>query len=208
MQKSTLLIVGLGNPGREYTFTRHNIGFRILENWLTNLDLDNPDYPNKLDFNKKHQANIAKMKFENKNIILAEPQTFMNRSGYSVKSLADYYTIPPENILIIHDDLSFPLGKFKLSTQAGPAGHNGVKSIINHLGTKNFHRLRIGIASLKDNCPVNHQSGHNFVLGKFDENEEEIITDILTNTATLLSYYLKHGFEKTANKFNGSQKEI
>lgn len=202
MKKQTFLIAGLGNPGREYIFTRHNIGFRILENWLANISLEDIEYPNHLTMDKKHQAKIAKVKISKQEIILIEPQTFMNRSGYSIKSVIDYYKIPLENIIIIHDDLSFPLGEFKLSKNVGPAGHNGVKSIIDHLGTKNFSRLRIGIASISDNCPVNHQSGHNFVLGKFTIEEEEVITQLFSNTTDVLNYYLKDNFDKTANKFN------
>jgi PTH1 family peptidyl-tRNA hydrolase len=202
MQKEVFLMAGLGNPGKEYIFTRHNIGFRVLENWLANTSLKNINYPGNLVMDKKHQAKIAKVKMPKQEIILVEPQTFMNRSGYSIKSVINYYKIPLENIIIIHDDLSFPLGEFKFSQNAGPAGHNGIKSIINHLGTKNFSRLRIGIASVDDSCPVNHQGGHNFVLAKFTTEEEEIMTHLFSDTADILNYYLENGFDKTANKFN------
>ena len=202
-QMDTKLIVGLGNPGREYTFTRHNIGFRILENWLNNLSITIPDCPCQLSDNKKHQAKTTKIKIKDQNVILAEPTTYMNNSGLAVKSLADYYNLQTEDILIIHDDLSFPLGKFKLDFQAGPAGHNGVKSIINHLQTQNFYRLRIGIAKPMGSCPVNHQGGHDFVLGKFTSEEEELIADLLSTTVDLLNYYLAHGPSATQNKFNG-----
>jgi len=195
-------MTGLGNPGKEYIFTRHNIGFRILENWLANISLKNINYPNNLVMDKKHQAKIARIKMPNQEIILVEPQTFMNRSGYSIKSIMHYYKIPLKNIIIIHDDLSFSLGKFKLSKNAGPAGHNGIKSIISHLGTKNFSRLRIGIASISDNCPVNHQGGHNFVLEKFTTEEEEVMTHLFSDTVNILNYYFENDFDKTANKFN------
>lgn len=196
------LIVGLGNPGKEYQFTRHNIGFRIIENWLANLSITIPDCPCQLATNKKHQAKITKVKFNNRTIILAEPQTFMNKSGIAIKSLADYYNISIDNILLIHDDLSFEFEKFKLSKNAGPAGHNGVKSTIEHLGSKEFNRLRIGISMPMGSCPVGHQGGHNFVLGKFSKEEEEKMSTLLQITSKLLDSFIKNGPEKTANEFN------
>jgi PTH1 family peptidyl-tRNA hydrolase len=196
------LIVGLGNPGKEYKFTRHNIGFRVLENWLANLSVIIPNCPCQLSVEKKHQSKISKVKIGNQRLILAEPQTFMNKSGVAIKSLADYYNISIDNILIIHDDLSFEFEKFKLSKNAGPAGHNGVKSTIEHLGSKEFNRLRIGISMPIGNCPVGHQGGHNFVLEKFNKNEEEKMSNLLQDTSKLLNYFIENGPEKTANKFN------
>ena len=196
------LILGLGNPGKEYQFTRHNIGFRILENWLANLSVTVPDCPCRLRSDKKHQAKTSKVKLPNKTIILAEPQTFMNKSGISVKSLMAYYNIPLDNILVIHDDLSFEFGKFKLSKNSGPAGHNGVKSAIEHLGNKNFSRLRVGISMPMGSCPVGHQGGHNFVLGKFSKNEEDKMSELLESTNEILNSFVETGHDETANRFN------
>ena len=198
----SFLIVGLGNPGKEYQFTRHNIGFRILENWLANLSVILPDCPCQLNPDKKHQAKTVKIKFNNQTIILAEPQTFMNKSGVSIKSLADYYDVALDNIMVIHDDLSFELGKFKLSKNAGPAGHNGVKSAIEHLGSKDFSRLRIGISMPMGSCPVGHQGGHNFVLGKFSKEEENEMSKLFEATTEVLNSFLETGYDETANKFN------
>ncbi len=200
----TILIAGLGNPGKEYQFTRHNIGFRILDNWLMNLSLKHPNCSCQWEKKKTHQAEINQFSLDNKKIILAKPQTFMNKSGESIESLAHYYKINPENILIIHDDLSFPLGNFKLAINAGPAGHNGIKSIIEKLGTKNFGRLRIGISAPLGSCPVKHQGGHNFVLGKFTKEEEETITELLLTTDNLLDYYIYNGIQSAMNKYNGT----
>ena len=199
---NTFLIAGLGNPGKKYQFTRHNIGWRILENWLANISITEPNCPCQLSTNKKHQAKLVKIKINNQTIILAEPQTFMNKSGITIKSLVDYYNIPLENILILHDDLSFEFGKFKLSKNAGPAGHNGVKSIIENLGSKNFARLRIGISAPIGSCPVNHQNGHDFVLNNFNKDEENKIPDLFQITSELLNYFITSSFNKTANKFN------
>jgi len=198
------LIAGLGNPGKEYTYTRHNIGFRIIENWLNNLSLTIPDCSCNLNTDKKYQTKIATVAMPNKKIILAEPQTFMNKSGEAIQALMHYHKISLENILIIHDDLSFPLGRFKLSKNAGPAGHNGVKSIIEHLNSLEFIRLRIGIASQLGSCPVNHQSGHNFVLGKFAQEEEKEIENLFKKTVSLLNFFIENDFDKTANNFNNS----
>lgn len=196
------LIIGLGNPGKEYQFTRHNIGFRILENWLSNLSITVPDCPCQLSVAKKHQAEISKVKLNTKTIILAEPQTFMNKSGVAIKSLADYYNVPLANILVIHDDLSFEFGKFKLSKNAGPAGHNGVKSAIEHLGSKKFARLRIGISIPMGSCPVRHQDEHNFVLGKFSKEEESEMSELFEITNKVLNSFLETTFEEMTNKFN------
>lgn len=199
----TLLIAGLGNPGKEYQFTRHNIGFRVLENWLMNLSLQYPNCSCQWNNSKKHQAKINKFILDNRKIILAEPQTFINKSGLSVKSIADYYNIDSKDILIIHDDLSFPLGKFKLAFNISSAGHNGIKSIIERLGTKEFNHLRLGISKPMGTCPVNHQNGHNFVLGKFTAKEEEEIAELLINTNNILDYYIQNDFQSVMNEFNG-----
>ncbi len=198
----TILIAGLGNPGKEYQFTRHNIGFRILDNWLMNLSLKHQNCSYRWEENKKHQAEINRFSLNNKKIILTKPQTFMNKSGESINSLSHYYKINPENILVIHDDLSFPLGNFKLAISAGPAGHNGVKSIIEKLNTKNFGRFRVGISAPLGSCPVRHQGGHNFVLGKFTKKEEEIITELLTVANNILDYYIDNDIQSTMNEFN------
>ena len=202
MKQPTILIIGLGNPGKEYTFTRHNIGFRILENWLANLSLTNTNCPCQLKLSKKHQAKIIKFTTIQQKIILAEPQTFMNKSGLSVNSLVNYFDISPNNILLIHDDLSFPLGKLKIDFNVGPAGHNGVKSTIEHLKTKEFCRLRIGISKPNNTCPVNHQGGRNFVLNKFTNKEEELISQLLSTTNEILHFYIRNNCSKTQNKFN------
>ncbi len=198
----TILIAGLGNPGKEYQFTRHNIGFRILDNWLMNLSLQHSNCSCQWENSRKHQAEINQFTLEDKKIILVKPQTFMNKSGESIASLSHYYKIDSENILIIHDDLSFPLGNFKLAIGAGPAGHNGVKSIIEKLGTKNFGRLRVGISAPLGSCPVKHQGGHNFVLGQFTKKEEEIITELLPTTNKILDYYIFNGIQSAMNEFN------
>ena len=147
-----ILIVGLGNPGRKYKKTRHNIGFRVIDALKKALD-------------------VAR----DKEIILLKPQTYMNKSGKEVKSLATKYKIPTTNIWVIHDDIDLPLGTIRVSKNIGSAGHKGVQSIIDELRTKNFSRIRIGILP-KAGKPKNVEK---FVLQKFTKEEEKILSPVL-----------------------------
>jgi PTH1 family peptidyl-tRNA hydrolase len=215
MNQNTILLTGLGNPGKEYKLTRHNIGWQVLDNYfktLTKNTLSSPEtiftLVSNFSFSKKHQAQLAIIQINQQKIILLKPETMMNNSGQAIKSIVDYYKIPLQNILVIHDDLSFALGNFKLSKNSGPAGHNGVKSIIQQLNTRDFSRLRIGIASLNTTCSVNHQGGHNFVLGKFKKEEKIIIKNLLPLTIKIITYFINNGFDKTANKFNGKDFQL
>ncbi|MGC8651095.1 MAG: aminoacyl-tRNA hydrolase [Minisyncoccia bacterium] len=161
------LLIGLGNPGSLYQNTRHNIGQTFLS-WFK-------DQVSASLF-KKDSKNMAQISFlinENKALILALPLVFMNESGKVVKKLVESYHLPPENIIIIHDDNDLMVGHFKISFNRGSAGHKGVESIINHLKTKQFYRLRIGIHPLK---PQRQKAG-DLVLKKFSLEEKKIITD-------------------------------
>ncbi len=137
----TKLIIGLGNPGTVYKNTRHNVGFMTLDK----LQKKEADFSNWKD-DKKSQSRISKAKINDQTIILAKPQTFMNKSGETVSKLAEYYKIDLKNLLVIHDDIDILLGKYKLQREKSSAGHRGIDSIINQLGSKDFWRLRIGIA--------------------------------------------------------------
>ena len=139
---SMLLIIGLGNPGKEYEKTRHNIGFVVLNKLMADLELD--DWAD----NKKFRAEIAEGKIDKEKILLFKPQTFMNNSGQSVSAAAKFYKIKPADIWVIHDDLDLPLGKIKIQRDRSSAGHNGVQSIIDALSTQNFVRFRIGKKTL------------------------------------------------------------
>jgi len=137
----TKLIIGLGNPGTIYKNTRHNVGFMVLDK----LQKKQADFSNWKD-DKKNQSKISKAKINGQTIILAKPQTFMNKSGQAVSKMVEYYKIDLENLLVIHDDIDILLGKFKMQREKSSAGHKGIESIINQLGSKDFWRLRIGIA--------------------------------------------------------------
>jgi len=149
-----ILIAGLGNPKRKYKKTRHNIGFRVIDSFKKENNF--PKF--KIEFNSE----LSKKG----NIILLKPQTFMNNSGTAIKQTVSFYKIPIENIIIVHDDLDIPLGEVKMSENKGSAGHNGVQSIIDHLKTNQFKRLRIGIQP-----ETSIENKKNFVLKKFSKQE-------------------------------------
>jgi len=162
--QNTTLIIGLGIPGRKYRKTRHNIGFRVLDTFR-----EENNFP-KFKMYKGQQAEISEDMHDNKRTILAKPQTFMNNSGISVKSILNFYKIPISSLIVIHDELDLPMGEVKLSQNSGHAGHNGIKSIIQQIGTKDFIRIRIGIKpsfEIKDTA--------NFVLKKFSKDEEKTL---------------------------------
>ncbi|MCK4635888.1 MAG: aminoacyl-tRNA hydrolase [Candidatus Moranbacteria bacterium] len=165
------LIIALGNPGKEYRHTRHNTGFLMI-NYLQEI-LNFTDFK----FDKKFNAEISENKIGDEKIILAKPQTFMNNSGQSVQALINFYKIPVEEIIVIHDELDLKLGDFKISRNKNASGHNGVLSIFNHLNTKDFTRIRVGVDNRNENERKNI-SGSDYVLGRFSKEELEILNDI------------------------------
>lgn len=165
-----ILIVGLGNPGHKYEKTRHNVGFRVID--------------------------VLKKTISDKNIILFKPQTFMNQSGRAVKKLNTKYKIPATNIWVIHDDIDLPLGTIRINQDASSAGHKGVQSIIDELGTKNFTRIRIGIQP-KIRKPQNVEK---FVLEKFTKEEEKIIKKVIEKAVKIIKENLKTRIKKTTIK--------
>jgi len=198
---NSFLIVGLGNPGEKYEKTRHNIGFQVVDNFLRSNN-DDSDF----SFDKKHQSELCTIQIDDKKIFLAKPQTFMNNSGQAVRSLMDYYKISPDSLLVIHDDLDISFGKIKFSKDSGPAGHNGVKSVIDHVGSKNFSRLRFGIASDKKPGFFSRfiGSGKNFVLADFNKEENQVIDEKMALAAEAIQYFVENGFESSASKYNSN----
>jgi len=172
------LIIGLGNPGKKYEKTRHNLGFLAINKLAEKIGMG--DWKIKMQFN----ANITQGNFNNEKIILAKPQTFMNNSGIAVKSITDYYKIPAEDILIIHDDIDLELGEIKIQKNRGSAGHKGVQSIIDSLKTKNFIRIRIGIKLVSEETII---SAEKFVLQKFSKEEEKTVQEIIKKAAGLIT---------------------
>ncbi|PIQ06208.1 MAG: aminoacyl-tRNA hydrolase [Candidatus Nealsonbacteria bacterium CG18_big_fil_WC_8_21_14_2_50_37_10] len=186
------LIIGLGNPGRKYQETRHNIGFQVVDEFLKENN-----FP-RFKFAKKFNAEISEGILGGEKILLAKPQTFMNLSGKSAKPLIDFYKITPPGRVVIHDDIDILLGEIRIAKNRGAAGHKGIESIIKELKNKNFIRFRIGICP-KTGKPKNPE---NFVLQKFNKEEKEIIKEVIKKTAKAIEYFLKEGLEKAMNKFN------
>lgn len=175
-----LIIIGLGNPGQKYEKTRHNAGFMALDYLAQKMNLS-------WRLNKKLQSQIA----SGQGIILAKPETYMNNSGQAVQAILNFYKMPKgeiaENLIIIHDEIDLPLGKYRLSKDSRSAGNNGVESIINYLKTKNFARLRIGIKTEENkNIPTDK-----FVMQKFYKEEQNLINKIIESMtkAEILAKY-------------------
>jgi len=188
------IIVGLGNPEKKFEKIRHNLGFRVVDESARKNKF--PDFK----LRKKILAKISQGKINEREIILAKPQTFMNLSGKSVKLLTKTYNLKPKNLIVIHDDLDLPFGKIKIVKNRGSAGHKGVQSIIDELRTKNFVRFRVGIKTKSYNLePKNLKD---FVLQKFNKEEEKILKDIIKMTCQAIEMTTKEGVEKAMQKFN------
>lgn len=183
------LITGLGNIGDKYCFTRHNAGFMAVDK----LALDN-----NLSFRQdgKLKCYITKFKYNNDDIIIIKPTTFMNLSGEAVRAVMDYYKINVEDILIVYDDIALDLGRIRFRANGSDGGHNGIKSIIKHIGTNKFDRLKIGIG------PQPPIPSENYVLQNFPKDKLEMLKEILTTSEEAIKFYLENGIEKTQNKFN------
>ncbi len=186
------IIIGLGNPTREYQATRHNIGFDVI----TRLS-DDCNIP--LDF-KKHKAICGRGFIEGEKVVLAKPQTYMNLSGESVRELVDYYKVSPEEIIVIYDDISLEVGQLRLRGKGSAGGHNGLKSIISHLGTREFARIKVGIG---DKPPGRDLA--DYVLSRFAEEEQPIVRDIIKKSSEAVKSIIKDGMESAMNIYNRKQ---
>jgi len=175
------LIVGLGNPVKKYQKTRHNAGFVVVDRIINNKQLIATK-------NKKMVSEIASGEFGNAKVILAKPQTYMNESGRAVRAMMDYYKIEPRNLIVIHDDKDLPLGEIRVQSGRGSAGHNGVQSIIDHLGAKDFTRVRVGIAP-NNASEINDTS--DFVLGKFSRDEQMELNNVIQKAISEIDDLIK-----------------
>lgn len=180
-----ILIAGLGNPGKKYEKTRHNAGF-IFVDYLWKKHRDKFSFSN-WEENRKLKSEISFGKAEGKKIILLKPQTFMNSSGEAVKAALRYYKIKLSELIVVHDEIDLPLGKYRISTNRSSAGHRGVQNIIETLETKNFTRLRIGIG----NRTNKKASIEKYVLGKFADKEFRVFRKILKGSANDLQEKIK-----------------
>lgn len=182
------LVVGLGNKGREYENTRHNMGFMLIDRYL--------QYKNITDkFKEKFNAIYIETTINNEKVIFIKPMTYMNNSGIAVRAFIDFYKLNSEDILVISDDLDLDLGKFRLRRNGSSGGHNGLKSIISHLGTDNFKRLRIGISNDEDDVI-------NYVLSKFSKKELNEIDTMFDTLVDVLDDYFLMDFTSLMSKYN------
>ena len=183
------LIVGLGNPGRIYKFTRHNIGFRVI-------DALSKEFSIPLD-NKRMMSRWGKGTWEAKKVLLAKPQTFMNLSGEAVVRLRNFYRIDADKVIIIHDDLDLSFGQIKIRNKGGDAGNKGVKSIIESLGKSEFIRVRLGISR-----PEKKGKGRDYVLADFDEREKEKLNVLLDQAKEAVKTIISESTAQAMNRFN------
>ena len=186
------LIVGLGNPGADYAKTRHNAGFLLVEKladkWKSGWKAE-----------RKFQARVSRAECAGKKVLLAEPQTFMNLSGESVGALAKFYQLPLEKILVVVDDADLPLGEIRLRPSGGTGGHHGLESVTQHLGSREYARLRIGIGRQDEARQI---TGH--VLGKFNSEEHARLEKVLERAAGQLECWIEAGIQKAMSQFNGA----
>jgi len=186
------IIIGLGNPTREYEGTRHNIGFDVITRIAE-------DYHILLDF-KKHKAICGKGYIEGEKVILAKPQTYMNLSGESVRELMDFYKVMPNEIIVIYDDISLDVGQIRLRKQGSAGGHNGIKSILNHIGTQEFPRIKVGVGDKPKGWDL-----ADYVLSPFSKQDQPIIQDTITKSSEAVKSIIKDGMEAAMNIYNKKQ---
>ena len=189
--ENVFLIVGLGNPGAEYAKTRHNAGFLLVEKLAAKWKCD---WANE----KKFRARIAKADCSGKKVLLCEPQTFMNLSGETVGALKDFYQLPLGRMIVAVDDADLPLGEIRLRKSGSSGGHHGLESIEQHLASREFARLRIGIGRADGAREIT-----NYVLGKFDPSENELLKQVLERASNQVETWLEAGIEKAMSQFNG-----
>jgi len=189
--ESSYLLIGLGNPGREYQTNRHNFGFMLIDRLAVRL--------NARGLKVQSKAIVTTTTYEDRRLILAKPQTYMNLSGQSIQGLANFYKLPLENLLVAHDDLDLPFGTIRMRPGGGPGGQKGVASTIERLGTKDFARLRLGIGR-----PPGRMDPSAYVLQDFSRDEVKTLSELLDRAADAVLEFVLNGLDKAMNKFNGS----
>ena len=187
------LIVGLGNPGNKYRFTRHNIGFLSIEDFVIKHHSDTLPAPK-----SEHKAHTWKIRLGTEEVLIAQPQTYMNLSGESVGALLHYYKIPVEQLLVVHDEVDIPFQRLKFQKNRGAAGHNGIKNITQVLGTQDYCRLKLGVGKpLVAGVPI-----VDYVLQNFLEDEMKEMAHYLDKATEGVESFITNGFEKTSSTFN------
>jgi peptidyl-tRNA hydrolase, PTH1 family len=187
--ENSYILIGLGNPGREYITTRHNFGFMLIDRLCVRL--------NARGMKLQSNAIVISTTHEDRKIILAKPQTYMNLSGQSVQGLLHFYKIPIENLLVAHDDLDLPFGTIRIRPAGGPGGQRGMASTIEKLGTKDFPRLRLGIGR-----PPGRMDPKAYVLQEFSKDETKLLAEVLDRAADAALEFVTKGLNASMNKYN------
>jgi len=185
-----LLVVGLGNPGPTYRYTRHNIGFMVIHRWARTLGA-------RL-LSRRFEGKSGAARFQERDLLLLCPQTFMNLSGVSVKACSEAFGVRAEDILVVHDDLDLPLGRVKAARKGGAGGHKGIQSLLDHLGTREFNRIRMGIGR-----PRLAESIPDFVLSPFYREDRPAVKAMLRTAVHACEVFVSEGIEAVMNQMNG-----
>jgi len=190
--QTTFMVVGLGNPGREYRETRHNIGFMVIDAFAAKHEIKLTKVQNK--------AIIGISKIGENRVILAKPQTYMNLSGQAVSALMRFYKVPLTNLIVAHDDVDLPFGVIRMRPGGGSAGQKGVNSIIERIGSQDFPRIRMGVGR-----PPGQMDAAAYVLQNFHKSEQETLADFLKRAADAIDCFLEYGLDTAMNRFNPNQ---
>lgn len=186
------MIIGLGNPTKEYDKTRHNVGFSVIDELAERIGSDVTE--------KKHKALCGKGMLNGQKVVLAKPQTFMNLSGESVRAMVDFYKVTPQEIIVIYDDVSLEPGQLRIRVKGSSGGHNGIKNIIAHLGTQEFPRIRVGIGE-----KPKHMDLADYVLSRFSKGEQELMSDAFKEAADAVEMMVAEGADPAMNHFNAKK---
>jgi PTH1 family peptidyl-tRNA hydrolase len=186
------VVVGLGNPGREYEATRHNVGFMVLDELAAGPGVGN--------WQTRFEAAVAEAREGDEKVLYAKPLTYMNRSGRCVRQLLDFYQVGTDNLLVVCDDVNLELGRLRVRAKGSPGGHNGLKDVERHLGSPVYARLRIGVGSAGPGALVDH------VLGRFKPSELPILRDAVARAALAVLVWIRRGTADCMNEFNSSAK--
>jgi PTH1 family peptidyl-tRNA hydrolase len=187
------IIAGLGNPGGKYENTRHNVGFEVIDILADRMGICVDE--------KKHRALCGKGVLEGEKVILVKPQTFMNLSGESVRSAADYYKVETDHIIVVFDDISLEPGQLRIRGKGSAGGHNGIKNIIAHLGTQEFPRVKVGIGEKPRGMDL-----ADYVLSHFSKGEKEAMEEAYKEAAAAVAVMVGQGMDEAMNRFNGKKK--
>ncbi len=183
------LVVGLGNPGRQYVGTRHNVGFAVVDRLAESSRAGRPQ--------GRFQAEVIELAEDAGKVLLVKPETFMNLSGRCVRQFVDFYQLPAEDLLVVCDDINLPLGKLRFRARGSHGGHNGLRNIQEHLGTAEYSRLRIGVGAPPEEGAVD------YVLGRFRPSERPVIDEAVQTAVQGVVLWIEKGIEACMNRYNG-----